>query len=138
MPPNPFMIVGAHSIIYSKDPESDRAFFRDVLRFPSVDVGDGWLIFGLPPAELAIHPTRGDTGMELYLMCDDVHKLAVELKNRDISCEPIQEQSYGLMTRLTLPSGAMLGVYEPRHVRPTPVEQKRTRAQTKKSKTKRR
>jgi hypothetical protein len=76
--------------------------------------------------------------MELYLMCDDVPKLVVELKNRDISCEPIQEQSYGLMTRLTLPSGAMLGVYEPRHARPTPVERKRGRAQTKKSKTKRR
>ena len=112
------MISGAHAIVYSTDPEADRAFLRDVLRFPSVDVGDGWLIFGLPPAELAVHPADANDRHELYLMTDDVDALVAELRRRRVQCEPITDQGWGLLTRLTLPGGGKLGVYQPRHARP--------------------
>ena len=112
------MINGAHSIIYSTNPEADRAFFRDVLELPNVDVGDGWLIFGLPPAEVAVHPSEENDVHELYLMCDDVEALVAELKRRGISCGPVQDQGWGLLTQITLPGGGKLGVYQPRHARP--------------------
>ena len=112
------MIKGAHSIIYSTNPEADRAFFRDVLELPNVDVGDGWLIFGLPPAEVAVHPSGENDLHELYLMCDDVEGLVAELKRRGISCGPVQDQGWGILTRITLPGGGKLGVYQPRHARP--------------------
>jgi len=115
------MIIGAHSIIYSTNAEADRAFFRDVLKLPHVDVGEGWLIFGLPPAELAVHPSEGDDRHELFLMCDDLDKFIGELKKRNIACAPVQDRSYGLVTELTLPSGGKLGVYQPRHLRPKPM-----------------
>ena len=112
------MITGAHSIIYSTDAEQDRAFLRDVLKLPNVDVGDGWLIFGLPPAEVAVHPSDKNDVHEFYLMCDDVAALVATMKERNIACGPVQEQGWGLLTHLTLPGGGRLGVYQPRHVRP--------------------
>jgi hypothetical protein len=112
------LITGAHSIIYSTDADADRAFLRDVLNLPSVDVGRGWLIFGLPPAEVAVHPGEENNVHEFYLMCDDVDALVGEMKKRGIACEPVQDQGWGRLTQLTLPGGGKLGVYEPRHARP--------------------
>ncbi len=112
------MIIGAHSIIYSASPEADRAFLRDVLKLPNVDVGDGWLIFGLPPAEVAVHPSERNDVHEFYLMCDDVNALVAEMKKHRISCGPVQDQGWGLLTQLSLPGGGKLGIYEPRHARP--------------------
>jgi hypothetical protein len=112
------MIIGAHSIINSTDPGADRAFLRDVLGLPGVDVGGGWLIFGLPPAEVAVHPSDENGVHEFYLMCDDVGAFVVEMKERGVACDPVQSPGWGLLTRLTLPGGGKLGVYEPRHARP--------------------
>lgn len=112
------MINGAHSIIYSTNPEADRRFFRDVLELTSVDVGDGWLIFGLPPAELAVHPSKKDGVHELYLMCDDIEVFVDRVKSHGITCAPVRNEGWGLITQLTLPGGGKLGVYEPRHARP--------------------
>jgi hypothetical protein len=112
------MITGAHSIIYSTNPEADRAFLRDVLQFPSVDVGGGWLIFGLPPAEVAVHPSSKNDLQEFYLMCDDVAALLVEMKKHNVTCSPVQDQGWGLLTHVSLPGGGKLGIYEPRHPRP--------------------
>jgi hypothetical protein len=116
------MITGAHAILYSTDPNADRAFLRDVLAFPSVDVGGGWLIFGLPPAEVAIHPS--DTGgvHELSLICDDVAAFVADMKKHHVKTGPIQTQPWGQLTHITLPGGGKLGVYEARHPRPEPVE----------------
>src|SRR6185295_13702609 len=100
------------------NPEADRAFLRDVLRLPSVDVGDGWLIFGLPPAEVAVHPSEKNDVHEFYLMCDDVEAFIAAMKKRDVTCGPVQNQRWGLLTRLTLPGGGTLGIYQPRHARP--------------------
>jgi hypothetical protein len=116
------MITGAHSIIYSTDADADRAFFRDVLNLPNVDVGDGWLIFGLPPAEVAVHPSERNDVHEFYLICDDVDALVGEMKKRGIACEAVQDQGWGRLTQLTLPGGGKLGVYEPRHARPPVME----------------
>jgi hypothetical protein len=112
------MIIGGHSIIYSTQPEADRAFLRDVLRLSNVDVGHGWLIFGLPPAELAVHPAEKNDVHEFYFMCDDVAKFVAEMREVGISCDPVQDQGYGLLTQVTLPGGGRLGVYQPRHARP--------------------
>jgi hypothetical protein len=112
------MIIGAHSIIYSSNAEADRAFLRDVLKLTSVDVGHGWLIFGLPPAEIAVHPSESNDGQEFYFMCDDLHAFVAEMKQHQIACDPVQDQGYGLLTQLTLPGGGKLGVYQPRHARP--------------------
>ena len=112
------MIIGAHSILYSRDPEADRAFLRDVLEFPSVDVGGGWLIFGLPPAEVAVHPSRKNDVHEFYLMCDDIKAFRAQMK---------KSMGWGALTQVTLPGGGRLGVYEPRHARPKPVRMKAKR-----------
>ena len=112
------MITGAHSIIYSTDAEADRKFLRDVLKLTHVDVGHGWLIFGLPPAEVAVHPSEKNDVHEFYLMCDDVKAFITELKKYDIACDPVRDQGYGLFTELRLPGGGKLGVYQPRHARP--------------------
>lgn len=112
------MIIGAHSILYSRDPEADRAFLRDVLKFPNVDVGGGWLIFGLPPSEVAVHPSRKNDVHEFYLMYDDVKAFRREMKKRRVPCGPVQSLGWGLLTQVTLPGGGQLGVYEPRHARP--------------------
>ena len=115
------MITGAHSIIYSTNAEADRAFLRDVLKLTNVDVGEGWLIFGLPPAEVAIHPSQKNDVHEFYFMCDDIEAFIAEMNKRDIPCRPVQDQGYGLFTELTLPGGGKLGIYQPRHARPEPM-----------------
>jgi hypothetical protein len=112
------MINGAHAIVYSKDPEADRAFFRDVLKLTNVDVGHGWLIFGLPPSEVAVHPADKNGRHELYLMCEDVAAFTAAMKTHGITCGKINDQGWGLVTELTLPGGGTLGVYQPRHPRP--------------------
>jgi hypothetical protein len=112
------MIVGAHSIIYSRSPEADRAFLRDVLKLTHVDVGGGWLIFGLPPAEVAVHPGDKNDVHEFFLMCDDVNGLIASMRAKAIVCSPVQEQPWGLLTSLKLPGGGQIGVYQPRHARP--------------------
>jgi hypothetical protein len=112
------MITGAHSIIYSKDAEADRHFLRDVLKLTNVDVGHGWLIFGLPPAEVAVHPSAKNDVHEFYLMCDDIEAFIAQMARHEVACEPAWDQRYGLFTRLTLPGGGKLGVYQPRHARP--------------------
>jgi hypothetical protein len=115
------MIIGAHSILYSVDPEADRAFLRDVLRLTNVDVGEGWLIFGLPPAEIAVHPSDKNGPHELYLMCDDVAAFVAHVGKHGIACGPVLNRGWGLLTQLTLPGGGVLGVYQPRHARPKPM-----------------
>jgi len=115
------MITGAHSIIYSKNPEADRAFLRDVLRLPNVDVGQGWLIFGLPPAEVAIHPSDENNQHEFYLMCDDIEAFVTQMKKSGIDCGAVDDQGWGLLSQLALPGGGKLGVYQPRHARPEPM-----------------
>lgn len=115
------MISGAHSIIYSAKADADRAFFRDVLGLTHVDVGGGWLIFGLPPAEVAVHPSDGNDKHELYLMCDDIEAFVGKMKARQIACTPVSNQGWGLLTELTLPGGGSIGVYQPRHARPSPT-----------------
>ena len=112
------MIDGAHIIIHSNDPEADRAFFRDFLKFPNVDVGRGWLIFALPPAEVAVHPAEQNGRHELYLMCDDVQALVEKLTAAQIAASHIEEESWGWLTYVTLPAGGKLGVYQPKHARP--------------------
>jgi len=112
------VIIGAHSVIFSTDPEADRAFLRDVLELPNVDVGEGWLIFGLPPAEVAVHPSEKNDVHELYLMCDDVAALVAEMSQRGVACAPVKDLGWGLLTRVTLPGGGALGIYQPRHARP--------------------
>ena len=113
-------ITGAHVIIYSTDAEADRAFVRDVLGFDAIDAGDGWLIFALPPAELAVHPTEGAGAHELYLMCDDVASLVDDLAANDIEIvRPVSDEGWGLLASFRLPSGAVRGVYEPRHPSPS-------------------
>jgi catechol 2,3-dioxygenase-like lactoylglutathione lyase family enzyme len=111
------MFTGAHAIIYTKDADKDRAFFRDVLGFKWIDSGGGWLLFKLPPAELAFHPGEAPTH-ELYLMTDDVREAVKDLTAKGIKCEPVKDQGWGLLTRFRLPGGGMLGLYEPRHPRP--------------------
>ncbi len=120
------MITGAHSIIYSTDAEADRLFLRDVLKLTNVDVGHGWQIFGLPPAEVAVHPAHENDVHEFYLMCDDIEAFVAEMTKHHIACDAVQDQRYGLVTRLTLPGGGKLGVYQARHERPEPMAAKNT------------
>jgi hypothetical protein len=115
------MITGAHSIIYSKDPEADRGFLKDVLGLPHVDVGDGWLIFGLPPAEVAVHPSEKNDVHEFYLICADVDAFVARVTARGLSCSSVRDMGWGRLTQVSLPGGGKLGVYEPRHARPKPV-----------------
>jgi hypothetical protein len=135
------MITGAHAILYSTNPEADRAFLREVLGLPHVDVGGGWLIFGLPPAEIAVHPAD-ESRHELYLLCDDVAAFVAEMATRNIACEPVTDQRWGLLTAVTLPGGGKVGVYEPRHARPpqhgapSPASKARPKAKAKATATK--
>ena len=112
------MLTGAHAIIYSTNASADRAFFRDVLKLTHVDVGGGWLIFGLPPAEVAVHPGNVNDKHELYLTCANVEVFIAEMKKRSIACGEVQDEGWGLLKQLTLPGGGKLGVYQPRHARP--------------------
>jgi catechol 2,3-dioxygenase-like lactoylglutathione lyase family enzyme len=114
------VITGAHTIIYSPEPERLRAFFADVLGLPSVDAGQGWLIFALPPAELAAHPAEGAPGhQELYLMCDDLQETVQELEAKGVELSrPIHQERWGIVTAIRLPDGGELALYEPRHPLP--------------------
>ncbi|MGP3917170.1 VOC family protein [Nonomuraea sp. 10N515B] len=110
------MINGAHLIMYSRDADADRTFLRDVLGYPNVDAGGGWLIFKLPPAEVAVHPTDTAETHELYLMCDDLKRTMEELRAKGVEfADPVSDQGWGLLTAITLPGGGRLGLYEPRH-----------------------
>jgi predicted enzyme related to lactoylglutathione lyase len=113
------MITGVHAVIFTTDAEGDRAFFRDVLELPSVDAGGGWLIFALPPAELAAHPAEVGGQHELYLMCDDVHATVAELNAKGVDvARSISDEGFGLVTAIRLPGGGELGLYQPRHPSP--------------------
>lgn len=112
------MFSGAHVVIYTKDSAADRAFFRDVLGFPSVDAGDGWLIFALPTAEAAFHPAEGNDKHELYLMCDDLRTTMTELKKKGVNCSEVKNAGWGSVTSFRLPGGGTISLYQPRHARP--------------------
>jgi catechol 2,3-dioxygenase-like lactoylglutathione lyase family enzyme len=114
------VITGAHVIVYSKDAAADRAFFRDVLGFRSIDAGDGWLIFALPPAEVALHPGSSNGVHELYLMCDDLKAEMTVLATRGVRCSQVHEASWGSVTKFRLPGGGEIALYQPRH--PTAVQ----------------
>jgi hypothetical protein len=119
------MINGTHVLFYSVDPAADRTFFRDVLGFRSVDVGRGWLIFALPPAEAAFHPigeTPGQThsgeqmlGAAIYLMCDDLTATVNDLAAKHVRCTAIATENWGIRTTVPLPSGGQIGLYQPSH-----------------------
>jgi catechol 2,3-dioxygenase-like lactoylglutathione lyase family enzyme len=113
------VISGVHAIIFTRDAEADRAFFRDVLEFPAIDAGGGWPIFALPPAELAAHPTDEEAHHELYLMCGDVRATVEELRGKGVEfTQEISDEGFGLVTALRLPGGSRLFLYEPRHPSP--------------------
>jgi catechol 2,3-dioxygenase-like lactoylglutathione lyase family enzyme len=109
------MINGAHIVIYTRDPEADRALFRDVLKFPSVDAGRGWLLFALPQAEAAFHDSEKNDAHELFLMCDNIDATLKELKGKKVEVSEVTEQRWGKLATLTLPGGGKLGIYEPKH-----------------------
>jgi catechol 2,3-dioxygenase-like lactoylglutathione lyase family enzyme len=119
------MVMGAHVLLYSQKPEEDRTFFRDVLGFRCVDAGGGWLIFGLPPAELAVHPKDTETGQVhaghamiaavLYLMCDDLQATVKMLEAKKVRCTEISRERWGIITTVRMPSGAEIGLYQPTH-----------------------
>ena len=120
-------VSGAHMILYSANADADRGFLRDVLGFPHVDVGQGWLIFALPASEIAIHPAQGSGEHEIYLMVDDAAAFAARMNDRGILCTPPRDQGWGVITQLSLPGGGQLGIYEPRHARPTWSEPRKVR-----------
>ena len=119
------MITGAHFLLYTKDPEADRAFLRDVLNFRAVELDEGWLIFALPPAEMAVHPASGNfvqlhadhpmLGAVLYLMCDDLRSTIKSLAAKKVRCTEVTEEPWGLKTTIPLPSGGEIGLYQPSH-----------------------
>jgi len=119
------MIIGAHFLLYSKNPEADRKFFRDVLQFRAVDAGEGWLIFALPPAEMGIHPSSEGfaqlhadhnlLGTVLYLMCDDLPSFVKSLQAKNVQCTEVETAGWGIKTTIKLPSGGEIGLYQPRH-----------------------
>ena len=109
------MISGAHIIVYSKDAEADRVFFRDVLGLKSVDAGHGWLIFALPPAEAAFHPYEENNVHQLYLMCDDLKAEMTSLAKKGVSCSEVQEAAWGSITKIRLPGGGQFHLYQPKH-----------------------
>src|SRR5437870_9024868 len=113
-----FMIFGAHVIVYSNDATADRAFFRDILGLSSVDAGHDWLIFALPPAELAVHPAEADDRHELYLMCDDLPTEVRALEEKGVRCSEVEEARWGSVTQIQLPGGGEVGLYQPKHPSP--------------------
>ena len=114
------MIDGSHMILFSRDPDADRAFFADVLELPHVDAGGGWRIFALPPAEVAMHPTDGPSSYELYLMCDDIETTMTQLRAKGVEFTAgIAEERWGRVTSFRLPGGGEVGMYEPLHPRAT-------------------
>jgi catechol 2,3-dioxygenase-like lactoylglutathione lyase family enzyme len=109
------MVFGAHVIVYSKDAEADRAFLRDVLGFSAVDAGHGWLIFALPPAEIAVHPAEENGRHELYFMCDDLNAEVAALVKKGVACSDVYQERWGSLTMVGLPSGGRVGLYQPKH-----------------------
>jgi catechol 2,3-dioxygenase-like lactoylglutathione lyase family enzyme len=109
------MISGAHVIVYSKDEEADREFFRDVLGFRSVDAGHGWLIFALPPAEVAFHPAEANGAHAMYFLCHDLRAEMAELAAKGVVCSEVHEERWGSVTRMRLPGGGEVGLYQPKH-----------------------
>ena len=109
------MITGAHIIVYSRDAAADRAFFRDILGFASVDAGHGWLIFALPPAEAAVHPAEDNGRHELYFMCDDLNGQMAALAKKGVRCSAPRDERWGRITRIALPGGGEVGLYQPSH-----------------------
>jgi len=109
------LIAGAHVIVYSKDAENDRVFSRDVLQYPAVDAGHGWLIFALPPAETAFHPSEKNDMHELYFMCDNLKSTVESLKGNQVNCGPVTEALWGSLTPICLPGGGTIGLYQPKH-----------------------
>jgi predicted enzyme related to lactoylglutathione lyase len=110
------LISGAHILIYSHDADADRAFFKDVLGLDSVDSGGGWLIFALPPSEVAVHPTEENEDHQLYLLCDDIEATARELEQKGVPLKrPFDEARWGRVTEITLPGGGRIGLYQPKH-----------------------
>jgi len=114
------VINGAHVVVSSKDAEADRAFFRDVLQFPCVDAGRGWLIFAMPPLEVAFHDSEKNDQHELFLMCDDLAATMKDLKSKHVTVSDTSEQRWGKLATLALPGGAKIGIYEPKH--PSPLK----------------
>ena len=109
------MIFGTHVVVYSKDATADRAFFREVLGYSSVDAGNGWLIFALPPAELAIHPAEAHARDELYFMCDDLKSEISALGEKGVRYSEVQEARWGSIIKIRLPGGGEVGLYQPKH-----------------------
>lgn len=109
------MIFGAHVIVYSKDAAADRAFLRDVLGFASVDAGHGWLIFALPPAEVAVHPAEENERPELYFLCEDLRAEISALAGKGVETSEVQEARWGSITKIRLPGGGEVGLYQPKH-----------------------
>jgi len=109
------MISGSHVVLYSKNAEADRAFFRDTLGFKSVDAGHGWLIFALPPAEAAFHPSEDNGAHELYFLCDDLKAEMASLTKKNVKCSKVEEARWGSVTKMTLPGGGKVGLYQPKH-----------------------
>ena len=109
------MISGAHVVVYSKNAEADRAFFSNILGFPSVDAGHGWLIFALPPAEAAVHPTDGNGSHELYFMCEDLDREITGLAQKGVKCSAVEKARWGSITKMSLPGGGEIGLYQPKH-----------------------
>jgi catechol 2,3-dioxygenase-like lactoylglutathione lyase family enzyme len=116
------LINGAHIVIYSRDPEADRTFFRDVLKFPCVDAGHGWLIFAMPPLEAAFHDSEKSNHQELYFMCDDIAATLKDLKSKNVKVSEMNEQRWGKLATFALPGGGKMGVYQPKH--PSPLKLK--------------
>ncbi|MFZ3339515.1 MAG: extradiol dioxygenase [Terriglobales bacterium] len=114
------MFTGAHVVVYTQDPEADRNFFRDVLKFPSVDAGHGWLIFALPAAEAAFHPDETNDKHQLYFMCDDLKSTMESLRAKEVECGPVREERWGSLTSISLPGGGKIGLYQPKH--PTAIK----------------
>ncbi len=115
------MITGVHAVVFSPDAEKTRAFFADVLNMPSVDAGGGWLIFALPPAELAVHPADNGSRHELYLMCDDIHVTLSELRSKGVEVVgDVSDQGWGLLAVIRLPDGGEFPIYQARHPSPHP------------------
>ncbi|HEX3665526.1 MAG TPA: hypothetical protein VHU23_09875 [Rhizomicrobium sp.] len=121
------MIIGAHVMLHSRDEAADRAFLSDVLKFGSVDAGDGFMIYGIPPAEMAVHGSDRNDLHQLYLMCEDMEDFVADMTERGIAFTPPSFQGWGTMTEITLPGGGRLGVYEPHHKRPKQPAAKRAR-----------
>ena len=109
------MINGAHVMIYTKDADADRLFFRDVLGFPAVDAGHGWMIFALPPTEAGFHPSDENGRHEVYLMCDDLTGVIEKLAGKGVTCTAPSDQGWGVVTSISLPGGGEIGLYQPRH-----------------------